>query len=341
MAVYTFKDGELRLYDAFEAEDATIGTEFDLWVYDDSLTTYTRQAAAAKSKSGSSTGGLFVAANDKVYIGFLVPFNRVRLISAAAGAGAGALTVKYWDGSAWATVPALVDGTVSGGNTFAQSGIISWAEPANWVKNDPASVGTNLYYVELSTANVPTTAPEAEYLGPVSGQFYRVAFAAEVNSAPLGVPRPEERLILDRQLFTPDAHYVVTTDRAIYEPRELQLSALLDTDINRQALLDALQCGNPGTRNWARAGVSTKGDSKNDGMNPNPQFLDATIKTVCVQLLWQVGSSTIGYSWNEVWFQPQGVQVAESDDLVTLQATGQVYGTTSEITAFGYNEGQS
>jgi len=331
--VYTWKDGLLRIYDAFEAADATVGTEFDCYVYDDSLASYTQKATEAKSKSGSLTGTFFVDANDALYIGFLVPFTSVGVNISTAAVGTSTLVAKYWNGSIWTALGSVTDGTASGGDCFAQDGNITFAQPTNWAKNDPATAGVNLYYVQITSTSIPGTPPNAEYVGPNSGQYLSVPFIDEGMTFVVGHAKPEEMLILDRGLLDGVAHYIEGSDAPIYEAVPLTIRAKLDDSLNKTALKAALTCGNASKTNWMRAGVSTKGDTQNDGANANPAFADAQKKAVCVQVLW---GSAIGRAFNEVYFPPAAIQVEEADDGVRLVAEGLVYGTINEITAFRY-----
>ncbi len=75
--------------------------------------------------------------------------------------GAGALTVKYYNGTDFVDLEGFVDGTAVGGNTFAADGIISFVAPADWVTRDDVSPGNDGYYIELGPTTVPSTAPAA------------------------------------------------------------------------------------------------------------------------------------------------------------------------------------
>ena len=114
-----------------------------------------------------------------------------------AAAGAGALTVEYYDGSDW-TELTVTDGTASGGNTLAQDGTIDWQIPADWALKGNAELDSDKYYVRLSTESVPATAPDADLIAPVDGRWLTVAFAQMDFSGPLGRPRPEEIFVSDR-----------------------------------------------------------------------------------------------------------------------------------------------
>lgn len=71
------------------------------------------------------------ANNNALYIGSHVPIRGVAVTNGSANSNASVLTVNYWNG-AWTAVSALSDGTSSGGDTQAQTGLVTWTVPADW-----------------------------------------------------------------------------------------------------------------------------------------------------------------------------------------------------------------
>ena len=82
------------------------------------------------------------AALDFLYVGSLVPFAGVDcdVIETSAGGGAVVLTVKYWNGSAWADI-SDTDGTTTGGKAFGQDGVVSWTVPTAWTADSLVDIG--------------------------------------------------------------------------------------------------------------------------------------------------------------------------------------------------------
>lgn len=93
-------------------------TDYSVSAQDDSITT------------SVTLGSLDTLANgDALYVGSHLPFSGVEVdVGSTNSTGSRALTVSYWDGSAWQDISAT-DGTASGGTTFAQDGSVTWTMP--------------------------------------------------------------------------------------------------------------------------------------------------------------------------------------------------------------------
>lgn len=88
------------------------------------------------------------------YIGFHGKFASRHFQMSVVNANASALTLEYWNGSAWTAVDDLLDQTSLGGKAFAQSGFISWENKADWTKKAQAGIDLDieLYWVRLSVS---------------------------------------------------------------------------------------------------------------------------------------------------------------------------------------------
>lgn len=73
-----------------------------------------------------------IANGGALYVGSAVPFGGVAIDIDAANGTASVLTVKYWNGSAWADI-SDTDGTISTGASMAQDGNVTWTVPSAWV----------------------------------------------------------------------------------------------------------------------------------------------------------------------------------------------------------------
>ena len=169
----------------------------------------------------------------------------------------------------------------------------------------------------------------------VTPQFLEIDFDAGDFSGPLGIPRPEEILKLNRGLSDANAHYIGGSDDKIYEPMELSLSCLL-TDLTQTGyIVDWLNAMNDGgtTQVNSKTLLNTKEDTNRDGTNTSPPFADSDKMCCNVEILWD-GATDWGLQYNEVYFPIEQGAISEGDDAVTLAITGFVYGTVEEISVF-------
>ena len=167
-------------------------------------------------------------------------------------------------------------------------------------------------------------------------QYLEVIFCNMDFSGPIGRPKTEEILVLNRGTMDANAHYIEGSDEPLYNSVDISFSCLLDDTVNKDKIILALECDNPESAHWPETGISSKGDTKNDGVNFNQLFVDSDKKTVNVQVLWSsVVGSNQGYAYYEVYF-PTGEQtIAESDDGITLSCKGACYGVIERISQFG------
>ena len=90
------------------------------------------------------------AINDAYYWGHSEKFNQLKLEVSTAGTG-NTLVWEYWNGSSWASLPNISDGT----NNYANSGvnIVSWTDPTGWATTSVNSQGP-YYYVRARASAV-------------------------------------------------------------------------------------------------------------------------------------------------------------------------------------------
>lgn len=72
-----------------------------------------------------------LADGDYLLIGSHVPFRGVAVDVTNTNSNANSILVEYWNGSAWVDTSAT-DGTVSGGVSLAQDGLVTWTVPTTW-----------------------------------------------------------------------------------------------------------------------------------------------------------------------------------------------------------------
>jgi hypothetical protein len=173
------------------------------------------------------------------------------------------------------------------------------------------------------------------YDGTGTPNYMVVPFIPADLSAPMGRQRPEEILKLDRGNLTSDAAYVQGPDDPILEPLDISFSVRLDTLKNAVELYNFLTCG---TLSDTTVLSSTKGSTQltaGDGSSVyTPAFADSQKKTVNIEAKWTVGASSFARQWNEVYFMPSNIEIAEAADEVVVNATGQIYGDIAPINDF-------
>lgn len=163
---------------------------------------------------------------------------------------------------------------------------------------------------------------------------------------PMGRPRPEETLVLDRENINDGTvsagHYIITSERAIAEPVAVSFTVRLDDTTWRQTLRDAINADSNVTAAWL-VGPSnddwetTKGDHTLTDIagntNAQPAFADLTKMCVDVQVLWN-RTNDIGVQFGAVYFPPDQQEIAESEEAVTVTINGMCYEAITEITVF-------
>jgi len=347
----TGRDGKLRIYDSSvnilgEAplDDVTIKV-----VKFNGVATYSDITDDVESDDALAASAFLTDNDDAVFIGATTVFAMIQYIKGAGtnyAVASGALKAFYFNGTDFSTPLTVTDGTASGGDCFAQDGVISFAIPKDWqtgANTVDSSLSSTMYFIKLMTTTSPTTDPDADVLAPVDGQYYEVPFALMDYSGPTGRAKTEELLILNRNKMDDKAHYIEGGDDRIYEPVPVTFSAYLDDTYNRTKLYAALSCGNPGADRWTASGTSTKGDTKNDGTNANPSFVDSDKKTVNVQIIWEgnyiSGTSgrkqVEGFALYECYAPPDQQQISEAEDGVTLVCNLGCYGIIERIHGFG------
>ena len=119
----------------------------------------------------------FVAAEDKFYIGSILPFNNIYIgMGAVVIAETSAMSLKIWDGSTWNSAVEINDGTAAGGATLAQSGVVRFVpdKDKSWSIDDTTEI-TELsaitiydrYWVQLSMSADLTTSVELNWVGNI------------------------------------------------------------------------------------------------------------------------------------------------------------------------------
>jgi hypothetical protein len=174
-----------------------------------------------------------------------------------------------------------------------------------------------------------------------TGTPYYVAFVLENMDfkGPMGRPRPEETLVLDRENIDSAMHYIVSSERAIGEPVAVSFTARLDDTTLRQRLRDIIDADSGAT--WTVDGdtwLTTKGDFSLVDVDGNSAtdaaFADTRKRCVNIEVLWNSGATDIGLKYGAVYFDPAQQEIAEAEDAVSVTLNGMCHGAITEITAF-------
>lgn len=338
----TGRSGVLRVYDSSDILHGA--APLDNLIVDmvkfDGVTTWTNITTDVETDDAAAASAFLADTADMVAIGSTGKFARVKYLKGAGvnyAAGSGALIAKYWNGVALADLSGVSDGTASGGDCFAADGIISFRIPRDWAIGANAynaSLDADKYYVFLAETTSSVPDPDADVLCPCDGQYFEIAFAGMDFSGPIGRKRTEEQLVLDRQSMSSRAHYIEGSDDPLYEPMEVAYGAMIDSTYNKDDIMVAHECGDPDSARWTATGVSSKGSTMNDGSNANPAFQDSSKKALNVQILW-TGANPIGMAYYEVYYPPEGQELKESAEGISVAMRGGCYGVIETIYGFG------
>jgi hypothetical protein len=155
-------------------------------------------------------------------------------------------------------------------------------------------------------------------------------------SGPIGIPRQEEILVLNRGLMDNVGHYIKGADDKLMEPVQISFSVLVRDDTQTVNILNWLKgCQDAGaTQVNAHTLATTKADTQRDGANANPAFADTNKLCSNVEYLMETGGTDLGFKYAEVFFPLDQQTLSEAEDGITLALTGTCYGTITRITAF-------
>ena len=179
--------------------------------------------------------------------------------------------------------------------------------------------------------------------GTATPIYLEIDFDTGEFNGPMGTPKVEEILVLDRGDITADFHYIEGSDEKRMAPVTITFSAFVVDKTQCGYLLNWLaECSNgdsaspPQATNAINANTltSTKEDTKRDGTNFNPAFRDGTKLASNVDFKMDMSTDVI-FHYNEVWFPLDEQMIAEAEDGTRISLTGYVYGTITTDATFG------
>lgn len=143
-------------------------------LYRASNATFTDYTAAAESAGVGDVSLGVAAANastgDYFVIGHVHPFVEIELVISTAFVGTSSFAIEHWDGTAWAPLVDVIDGT--DGLTTAGTNSIRWTKPSDWAEN--AQDGVTLYHMRIrwSAWVATTTVPLATTIEIIGDPLY-------------------------------------------------------------------------------------------------------------------------------------------------------------------------
>ena len=171
-----------------------------------------------------------------------------------------------------------------------------------------------------------------------TGTAYYLQFELDSGdfSGPMGQPRQEEQLVLNRGRMDSNAHYVKGSDEPLMEPVAISFSLPVRDDDQTVNILDWLQAGQDGGSTTVNSNTvaTTKQDTQRDGSNNNPAFADSNKLTSNIEYLIETGGTDLGLKYAEVFFPLDQVSISEGEDGIVLNLAGMCYGTITRITSF-------
>lgn len=115
------------------------------------ISAVTTDVTSQADTPSSSNTALVMGTSDKLYLAFRKPFTGRYFHFSTLNTNAATLTVKYWNGSAFAAVEDLIDQT----SGFTANGFISWGNLSGWQSRAAAPwADVDLYWIEITTSAV-------------------------------------------------------------------------------------------------------------------------------------------------------------------------------------------
>lgn len=172
-----------------------------------------------------------------------------------------------------------------------------------------------------------------EFGGSGTTYYKKVLFCGMDFSGPVKRGKAEETLTLDRGTMSSDAHYIKGSDETAYGPLPITFTARL-ADVKGSRVLS----------DWLSGVTTIEGTTIHGWPSGHtlfestsavsvPGFADSQKVRYRVEILWD-GTTDYGLRYEEVYFKPETVTIAEAGDSLTISGAGDVHGDVSRITAF-------
>jgi len=155
-------------------------------------------------------------------------------------------------------------------------------------------------------------------------------------NGPIGQPRQEEILILNRGTMDSEAHYIKGPDNPLLAPLPVSFSVYVRDDNQTIYLLDMLKAGQDGGTTTVNSNTmaTTKADSQRDGSNNNPAFADSNKLTYDIHYLIETGGTDLGFKYMECFFPLEQNMINEAEEGIPILLNALCYGTITRITSW-------
>ncbi len=188
--------------------------------------------------------------SDYLYVGSLFAYSGLFLhLLDSDSTATSALTVAYWGANEWTTMPSVNDGTVAtSGQTFGQSGRITWGVPLDWERRSLNNTGEEYYWVRLSIDNALTAATAATQVLAIKAPdalkaiHERLALYHVLNGLERQAANPEE--------WAEKAMRYRDDAKDLYERIKSQGGIAMDEDLS--GAVDEPERVNPAEVSWLR-----------------------------------------------------------------------------------------
>lgn len=155
-------------------------------------------------------------------------------------------------------------------------------------------------------------------------------------TAPIGVPRQEELLKLDRNNYNASAHYIITSDAALMAPVPVSWSFPVTDAAKTTNILAWIKAMNDGLSTQVNSNTleTTETDSQRNGSVANAVFADSNKSTCIVEYVIEIGGTDLGWKYEGVWIPESECQLAEGEEETIISVSAMCYGTITQLTGF-------
>ena len=169
-----------------------------------------------------------------------------------------------------------------------------------------------------------------------TGYYLTVLFTDANITFPIGRPKAEEVIVLDRGRSSNTACVALGVDNPSYDPMPFSFSSAIDDQGGTTSLLQLLSGATSvnGKTLFTAKGYSSL-DIRGSAVSTFA-FKDTSKMAYNVEVLWTAGASGVshGFQIREIYFPPDQQTINEGMDFVTLNANGLIYGAVSRIMQF-------
>ena len=171
---------------------------------------------------------------------------------------------------------------------------------------------------------------------PTTPWFLELDFDVGNFTGPIGTPRQEEILVLNRGIAGSGMHYIKGDDHKLMGPVPISFGYFLQDVVQQTYLIHWITAMNNALAQTVNAHTlqSTHADSNRDGSTANPAFADTNKSTCDICWLSNTGGTDFGWRYNGVYLPFDQQTFAEAEADITLSLNGLCYGTITAITAF-------